>query len=304
MMAAQRKSPVAGGEGTLLLINPAARQGESDVSALTAQLETLGRVLVPPAGDVGQTRAAIAAHAPGVARVVIGGGDGSVSAVLPQLLSADRPLGVLPLGTANDFARSLNIRDPGDALAVIVQGHTRQVDVGIVNERPFLNAVGIGLGPRINADLARETKSRFGVLSYLLSFLRHARAEHSMRAEITCDGRTARVRSLQITVGNGIHYGGGMTVAEDASLEDGQLDVVSIRPQGAWQILLQGLALRSGKVEDAPRVDVFRGERVDVRTRGRLDATADGERVTQTPLECRIMRAALTVYAPAPEELQ
>lgn len=125
-----------------------------------------------------------------------------------------------------------------------------------------------------------------------------------MRAEITCDGRTARVRSLQITVGNGIHYGGGMTVAEDASLEDGQLDVVSIRPQGAWQILLQGLALRSGKVEDAPRVDVFRGERVDVRTRGRLDATADGERVTQTPLECRIMRAALTVYAPAPEELQ
>ena len=293
-----------GREGTLLLINPAARRGESEISELTAQLESLGRVLAPPAGDVAQSRAAIAEYAPGVARVVIGGGDGTVSAVLPALLAADRPLGVLPLGTANDFARSLGIRDPGHALLAIVRGFSKRVDVGIVNRRPFLNAVGIGLGPRINADLAREAKSRFGIVSYLLSFLRHAREERSVRAEITCDGRTARARTLQITIGNGIHYGGGMTVAEDASLEDGLLDVVSIRPQGAWQILSQGVALRSGKVEDAPRVDVFRGQRVAVRTRRPMDVTADGERVTQTPIECRIMRAALTVYAPAPEELQ
>ena len=293
-----------GRDGTLLLINPAARRGESDISDITAQLESLGRVLSPPAGDVAGTRAAIAEYGPGVARVVIGGGDGSVSAVLPALLAADRPLGVLPLGTANDFARSLGIRDPAHALEVVVQGLSRRVDVGLVNGRPFLNAVGIGLGPRINADLAREAKARFGVLSYLLSFLRHARAERSVRAEIVCDGRSSRVRTLQITVGNGIHYGGGMTVAEDASLEDGLLDVVSIHPQRAWQILLQGGALRRGKVEDAPRVDVFRGERVEVRTHRPLDVTADGERVTQTPIECRIMRAALTVYVPAPEKSQ
>lgn len=284
---------------TLLLINPRARQGDADLSFVMEKLEQIGPVVAPSGADASSAQRAINQHAKTVRRVVIGGGDGTLSAALPALLGAHLPLGVLPLGTANDFARSLGIDDLDTAIDTILAGHTRAVDIGVVNGIHFLNAVGIGLGPRINRDLDSDTKSTLGVLGYFVHFLRHAREERSIHAKIGCDGRTVAVRSLQITIGNGVHYGGGMTVAQDASLDDGMLDVLSIRPQGPLRLLLGGPALRSGKLENRERVQTFRGESVSVETQRPMDVTADGEQVTRTPVQCRALRRALKVYAPA-----
>ena len=290
------------GGRTLLLVNPNARSGEEELGELILPLQNLGPVIAPTRLDREAVRKAIGQYAGSVARIVIGGGDGSLHAALPAVLEAKLPLGVLPLGTANDFARSLGIADVQAAVEVIVSGVTRPVDVGVVNDICFLNAVGIGIGPEINRSLDKESKSSLGVLAYLIQAIKNLRRSRGMSAVIECDGAQHALRSLQITIGNGIHYGGGMTIARDARLDDGILDVLSIPPQSFWRLLLKGPAIRSG---DAGRIDelqTFRASEVRVRTRKPRDVTADGEQVTRTPIECRVLTGRLQVFAPSTRE--
>ena len=288
--------------GTLLLINPNARSGKLELGELIAPLQALGPIIAPKSVGREAVRKAIAHYAGSVARVVIGGGDGSLHAALPAVLEARLPLGVLPLGTANDFARSLGIRDVSGAVEVIISGRTKAVDIGVVNGTCFLNAVGIGLGPEINRNLDKESKSSFGVLAYLIHGLRNLRRNRGMYAILECDGSRHPLRSLQITIGNGIHYGGGMTIAKDARLDDGLLDVLSIPPQSAWRLLLRGPAIRSGNTGKIGELQTYRGKEVRVSTRKPRDVTADGEEVTRTPIECRIIAGQLQVFAPLTTE--
>lgn len=285
-----------------MLVNPNARSGEQDLSNITAALEELGPVVAPKSLGREAVRRAIAHHARSVDRIVVGGGDGSLHAALPAVLETGRPLGVLPLGTANDFARSLGIPDVTSAIEVILAGRTQLVDVGVVNGIHFLNAVGIGLGPDINRDLDKESKSSFGVFAYLLHGLRNLKENRGIHAVIDCDGSISVVRSLQITIANGVHYGGGMTISKDARLDDGFLDVLSIAPLSAWRLFMKGPALRSGDMDDAPELRTFRASRVSVRTRRPMNVTADGEQVTQTPVECHTIAGTLRVFAPPPTE--
>jgi YegS/Rv2252/BmrU family lipid kinase len=287
---------------TLLLVNPHARSGKEDLSGVMEALQQLGPLVAPKSLGREAARRAIAHYANSVERVVVGGGDGSLHAALPAVLDAGLPLGVLPLGTANDFARSLGITNVFSAVDAILAGHTKAVDVGVVNDIPFLNAVGIGLGPDINRDLDEESKSSFGVFAYLLRGLGKLRENRAMRAVVDCDGSARAIRSLQITIGNGIHYGGGMTISKDARLDDGLLHVVSIPPQSPWRLLMSGPALRTGNTEKAADLRSFRGTRVSVRTRKPMKATADGEEVTQTPVECHTIGGRLRVFVPQTTE--
>lgn len=288
--------------GTLLLVNPNARSGKEELGDLILPLQDLGPVIAPKSVGREDVSKAIAHYAGSVARVVVGGGDGSLHAVLPALLEADLPLGVLPLGTANDFARSLGIADMQTAVEAIVAGRTKAVDVGDVNGICFLNAVGIGLGPAINRDLDQQSKSSFGVFAYLIHGVRNLRRNRGMFAVIQCDDRRYALRSLQITIGNGVHYGGGMTIARDARLDDGMLDVLSIPPQSAWRLLVKGPAIRSGNTGRIDELQTFRASEVSVSTRKPRDVTADGELVTRTPIQCRVLAAKLQVFAPTKTE--
>lgn len=287
---------------TLLLTNPNAREGSRDQQELVTRLKQIGPVVAPECNEPDSMDRAIARYAGSVGRIVVGGGDGTLHAVLPALISANLPVGVLPLGTANDFARSIRLDDIPDALAAIVAGSTRQVDVGVVNGIFFLNAVSIGLGPRINTDLDSETKAKLGVFGYLIHALRNASNYRGMRAVIECDGEAVSVRSIQITIGNGIHYGGGMTISSAARLDDGILRVLVIRPQSVASLLTYGAAIKSGNIQDDENLLTFAGREVIVRTRYETSVTADGEVVTTTPVECVSRRKALTVFAHANRE--
>jgi diacylglycerol kinase (ATP) len=288
--------------GTLLLVNPNARSGEQELGELLLPLQDLGSVIAPKSLDREAVREAIAHYAGSVARIVIGGGDGSLHAALPAVLEARLPLGVLPLGTANDFARSLGIADVPAAVEAIVGGSTRPVDVGVVNGTCFLNAVGIGLGPEINRNLDKDSKSSLGILAYLLHAIKSLRRSRGMSAVIECNGSRHSLRSLQVTIGNGIHYGGGMTIASNARLDDGLLDVLSIPPQGFFSLLLKGPAIRSGNAGKIDDLQTFRAREVRVHTGKPRDVTADGELVTRTPIECRVLPGKLRVFAPITTE--
>lgn len=243
----------------------------------------------------------IGKEAPQADFIVLGGGDGTFSSSARALLDAGKPLGVLPLGTANDFARSLGIpQDLEQAAAIIVEGYRRDVDVGVVDGRPFLNVATIGFSVEVARHHEGERKRRLGVFNYPLSWYDAYRSHRPFRATITLDGVTRRCRCSQLAVGSGRHYGAGLTIAEDARIDDGLLRVYYVEPQGAlgWLRLLP--ALRFGRLRARPEAALFTAKSVEVSTSRPKSINIDGEIAGGTPADFHIAPQALSVFAPRP----
>lgn len=282
----------------LVLINTnsaRAHEGERACDALVAEGWRLRR---HAPRDPEQMRRLIEAEGPGADLVVVGGGDGTLNGALPAVLATGATLAVLPLGTANDFARSLSLPlDPPAALTEALQGSPREVDVAMVDGRPFLNAVQIGVGVNVNRHLAGVDKRQWGVLGYARAGWKALRRMRAFKVRLTCDGTERHLKATHITVGNGRYYGGGMVVAEDAAIDDGQLDIYSVRADSALRWLPLLPALRVGY---HPR-GVFhaRARRVSIETRPARTVTADGEPIGRTPVTIQVVPGALRVLAGA-----
>ncbi len=284
---------------TLLIVNPGSRSGTEPVSEAVEGLLELGPVYTYRTDGTNAARDAILEFGGPDTRVVLGGGDGTLSRQLDAVLDSGSTLGVLPMGTANDFARSLQIPlNLAEAVKVIVAGATRQVDVGEVNGETFLNAVGVGIGPEVTHEMDEESKGHLGVFAYPVALLSVLRDAQPFRASLTIDGSEMAIDCLQVTIGNGIHYGGGMTVSDEARLDDGHLAILCIREQPAWQLAKHALALRSGDAHELDDIEVYTGRHVRLQTDRPMEASADGELVGRTPLECRSRPRALRVFAP------
>jgi YegS/Rv2252/BmrU family lipid kinase len=206
----------------LLLVNQhARRRGEAIEAVLAAGGVTVEEHDDPKKDPIPET---IRARAGAFDGVLVGGGDGTLHAAAPALVATGRPLGILPLGTGNDLARSLGIDpDPVVAARVIAEGQIRAVDLGEINGYLFWNVASLGLGVELAQQITAATKRRWGQLGYALAALRVLRRLRRFTAELAHEGRTTRVRTVQVAVGNGRHYGGGMTVAATAALDDGLL---------------------------------------------------------------------------------
>jgi diacylglycerol kinase (ATP) len=284
---------------TLLVANPGSRSGDDDLDEYVERFQAQGEVIFERPDKPDNLPELIRRHGPEVDRVVVGGGDGTVNLALDAVIEVDRPLGVLPMGTANDLARSLEIpADLESAFGVIVAGHLRCIDVSYVNDISFVNAIGMGLGPAMTREMDSETKSRWGVLAYLFGVIRAFGKKPRFSATIGLEGREETRRCIQITVANGIHYGGGMTVAEDAKLDDGQLDVLVVRHQSQLSLVGNADRLRSGKTRNADQLTHWRCREVTIETDPVLDVTVDGEFLTRTPVRCKVRPKALNIFAP------
>jgi diacylglycerol kinase (ATP) len=284
----------------LLFANVASRQGAIDLSPALDVLRAGGiRVLEERPPDVRQLGAWILEHRSAADLVIIGGGDGTLNAAAEALVEAGLPLGILPLGTANDLARTLEIPTGLVAAArVIAEGRTHRIDLGRVNGKHFFNVASMGLSVQVARHLRVDVKRRWGVLGYPLALWRALGAHRSFRAEIRCNGARARVRAMQISVGNGRYYGGGMTIAADAAIDDGMLDVVSMAPQGLWELILSLPALRWGWHEKAERVRHWRCHDIEIRTARSLPVNTDGEVTTRTPARIVVVAKAIAVCVP------
>ncbi|MBK1660742.1 lipid kinase [Paracraurococcus ruber] len=288
----------------LLLINRKARSGEEQAEAAEAALREVGIEPVP--ADMPDGTSCAEAIARGVARgdvdrVVVGGGDGTLNAAIPGLLEAGLPFGILPLGTANDLARSLGIPFELDGAArVIAEEAPRPVDLGEVNGHCYFNVASIGFSAELAGELKAEAKKRFGKLGYGVAALGLLRRARPFTVTLHHDGRKERARTIQVSVGNGKHYGGGMTVAEDARPDDGQLDVYSLEVRRWWRLVLLLPWLRSGTQGRWRDVRAFRTTALELHTRRPRPVNTDGELTTHTPAVFRMRPAALRVYAPPP----
>ena len=292
----------AAGRRALVILNRRSRSGADLIAEVGALLRARGLVVDAHAPrDCRQIREIIRARAHERDIIILGGGDGTLHGVLEEVVASGLPLGVLPLGTANDLARTLGLPTSLEqACDVIARGHRVKIDLGWVNGKLFLNAANIGLGVAVTARLTGASKRRWGVLGYAVATIDALRATRPFAAKVTSDGQARVLRSIQVAVGNGRYHGGGLTLAADASIDDSRLDLYSLRPMGLWQLLALVPALRRGEQYRWEQVDTASGEEIEIRTRRRLRVVADGEPVAWTPARFRVVPRALPVIVPAP----
>lgn len=288
----------------LLLVNRQSRHGKDKLEEAIDYLRESGlKWIEATPKNPGMIANLIRQHQDSVDCVIIGGGDGTLNAAIPGLVETQLPLGILPLGTANDLARTLNIPTTlAEACQIITERKIEQIDVGWVNGKYFFNVASIGLSVQITRKLNKDTKQKWGVFAYPIAAIQALRHSRPFWAELVLDtGEHRRVKTIQIAVGNGRYYGGGMTVASTATIDDQQLDVYSLNLKHWWQLFAILPAMRSGDQTSWSFVDGFSCREVKVQTRRRLPINTDGEITTQAPAHFRVVPQALKVFVPSVE---
>lgn len=232
--------------------------------------------------------------------VILAGGDGTMSSAAGSLSECGLALGILPIGTANDLARTLKIPESLEAAAaIIVDGRRHFIDLGKVNGHYFVNAAHIGLGVKVNRTLTQDLKSRWGRFSYARSLFEAFQSIRSYRADIVCDGEEFSVRSIHITVANGRFYGGGMALSKEASIDDHKLRIFSLEPQSFGTLLSHAVAFLLGaQLIGREGVWLRSGESVRINTSRPMDIYADGEFISQTPAYFDLQPSSLQVCVP------
>jgi YegS/Rv2252/BmrU family lipid kinase len=235
-----------------------------------------------------------------VDQVALGGGDGTIASVAPAFMQTGLPMVVLPLGTANDLARTLGIPlNPVEAAKLAHTGRLEDIDVGEVNGHTFYNAASIGLSVDVAERLELGAK-RYGVLSYLLALVDLARTRRIFRAVVTGDDERVALTSIQVTVGNGVRHGGGVRVHEDASIDDGTLDLYSLEPLPLWRLPVLLPAFLRGTHTAWQSVTNMHAREFRIETPSKPKrVNADGEIVSRTPATVTLHRNAVWVRLPA-----
>lgn len=214
-------------------------------------------------------------------RILVAGGDGSVSRLAEVCLRREATLGVLPSGTANDFARNLCLpEDPESLCRLMVSGSPRRIDVAWIDEHLFLNVVHIGLGTLPTTQASPRLKKWFGRFSYLAVLLRKLKLQRGFKATIEHPEGHSRDRWLTIAVASGAYFGGGQRVP-NATLTDGRLTLAAIRHGSLPRLLRLLLITRftSQPLENEEAVLSLAPTDCRIRLTQHKLVTADGERL-------------------------
>jgi len=284
----------------LMLVNPNARRGTAALEPVVERLRAGGvDAVIERFNSPDEVSADIARRRHEADLVIVCGGDGTINSAARGVLETGLPMGIMPMGTANDLARTLGL--PDDLLKaadVIIAGHVARVDLGEVNGHPFFNVASLGLSVDLAKGLTPEAKRRWGKLGYALAALKVALKAQPFRAEIISDSGRVSVKTLQIAVGNGVHYGGGTVIHADATIEDGHLDLYSLELKNVWKFGLMLGAFRRGEHGAWDEVRTAKSTEFDIRTRQPMAINTDGDIVTQTPAHFVIRPSAVAVFSP------
>jgi YegS/Rv2252/BmrU family lipid kinase len=235
--------------------------------------------------------------------VVVGGGDGSVGCAAARVAGTETTLGILPLGTANDLARTLHL--PGDvaaACAALADGKVVDIDLGRADGAAFLNVASVGLSVGVTRALSPRLKRRLGPLAYPVATLRAYRRHQPFSARLEFpdgDHETVELTDLlQVAVGNGRHYGGGYAVSPTAGIDDHLLDVYAIIRGRLREHVSIARLLKDGRLIEHDRVVHVTTRRLRLVTDPVTEVNLDGEIAGSTPTSFEIERNAVHVVVP------
>lgn len=232
---------------------------------------------------------------------VVFSGDGLVGAIGGAMAGSSIPLGIIPGGRGNDLARVLGIpAEPAAAVEVIAAGHCRQIDVGEANGHRFLGIASAGFESEANR-IANQSKLLRGNLVYAWAALRALVGWKPVRFTVRVDEERIRFSGYSVSAANSRAYGGGMLIAPDARLSDGELDVVMIGEVGKLKFLSNLPRVFKGTHVNEDEVSVFRTSHLELSASRALAVYADGEHLTDLPVSLRLLPRALSVLAPPGE---
>jgi len=228
--------------------------------------------------------------------IVAGGGDGTINEVFGAAYTAGLPaeccLGVLPLGTANDFAHSAGIplQDLTAALQLAATASPRGIDIGLLDGKPFVNLVSGGFGSRVTVETDPELKLRLGGLAYLLTGISHFAELSANRGSFRAEGFSWEGRFVAVAIGNGRQAGGGVPLCPDALIDDGLLDLM-ILPELDRAARLDAFShlLREGAAGIRAEQVTTRSSWIEYESEDDLNVNLDGEPVLSKRfrIECR-----------------
>lgn len=236
--------------------------------------------------------------------IIAGGGDGTISAVAAEVVRSKKILGVLPLGTLNNFSKDLQIpQDLSEAVRVIADGHTRQVDVGEVNENLFINNSSIGLYPNIVRRRVKQQRLGRGKWAAALwATLRMFRLSPFLKVRIKIGDRTFLRKTPFVFVGNNEYEMDLYRIGRRVELDGGELWLYFLHRGGRWGVVLLLMRTILGMVKQWKDFEIVKIQETLIQTRRkRLHVAFDGEvRILESPLCYRIHPKALTVTVPKP----
>lgn len=284
----------------LVLINPGARQGAAHADTAMKQLWAMGVDVVRARAErLTDWPGLINNHAEDIDCVVVGGGDGSLNFAAGPIMRNDLTLGILPLGTANDFARTLGYPDdPAEACRTVAQGEDHRIDLGQVNDTYFLNVASIGLAVRARQYRSEAAKRWLGSLGYAHNAYAAFRDTRPFRVRVVCDGVRHELRSIQLAIGNGRYFGGGLAVSGHAVPDDGRLDLFSLKPQSLGALMRLMPTLIRGPSRSIRGGELMQGTHFRIVTARPRAINTDGEVLTHTPAVFRVLPHALKVRVP------
>lgn len=291
-----------------LLVNPTAGKGRAAgvVADVTERLRAGGANVAILVGTDVEHAKSLARQAvdDGVDAVVALGGDGMVHLALNVVAGTDTPLGIVPAGTGNDLAATLQLptKDPVAAAGVIVEqltnGRGRPMDAVRVGEKWFGCVLGAGFDSRVN-DRANRMPWPRGRMRYNLAILAELRVFKPLPFVLEFDGDRWETEAMLVAVGNAKSYGAGMKVTPDAEVDDGVVDVQVLGPLSKPEFLKTFPQVFKGTHVHHPAVTIRRAKTVTLSSPG-VTAYADGEYLADLPITCETVPGAVRVLAPAP----
>jgi diacylglycerol kinase (ATP) len=281
------------------MVNAHSRRGEDALEQASAALNARGHdVMVADTQSAKDVSPAIGEHAGRIDVVVVGGGDGSLIAAIDGIRKVNVPLVILPLGTINELARTLELPFEVDAACALVDdGRLRPLDVGRANGVWFFNEASIGLSTHVAREQTGDLKSRWGMLAIPIATLRALRHMRPHRLTVNWDGQRRTFRTVQLTVANSYRFGGVVENA-DAAIDDGWLDLYSIDIRRPWDAFEVVGAVAAKRFPASRNVTTIRSTSFRVSSRRPHRVTADGEEAGMTPVEFTVVPRALSVLVP------
>ena len=282
--------------------------GAADKAALTTEIKAAFAThdwqvafVLAGRGDLQSRTQQTVAQAPGA--IVVAGGDGTVNTVAAACVEAKRPLGLVPAGTFNYVSRNLGVpTEVAQAVSVITNGWVRQVDIGEINGRIFLNNAGIGLYAQM-LERREQDKRRFGRrrLVAFFSGMRCLLSSHPQYAvELVADGQTARHLATTLFFGCNALQLEDFNVTAAECLRHQKLAVLLLKLHSRWEVTVAACAALLGRLDEASTTEALCASTIRVQTRRRaLKVAIDGEIVLlRSPLDVTLHPGALEVFAP------
>jgi YegS/Rv2252/BmrU family lipid kinase len=285
-----------------LIVNPSAGGGRAGraLPAVSAALDELGlKHRADMTHDLAHARELAREAAAGGETSVAFGGDGLIGAVAGAVSEAGGLLGVLPGGRGNDFARTLGIPlKPVPACAVLGRGKEAALDLGAAGSRAFVGIASCGFDSDANR-IANQTRFIRGNLVYVYGMLRALVSWKPASFTLELDDRPARTfRGYSVAAANSRFYGGGMMIAPDASLTDGQLELVLIKDLSRRRYLLLAPSVFRGAHVRQANVEVLRASTVRISASRPFTLYADGDPIAELPATVTSKQAAVRVLVP------